>query len=235
MMSHQDLIFNPEKYEPLGSVKSVNNKSCDLDFTDVNIEELFKSQSNMRMLSYKIHKIHRQNGGRSSINKFYKLLPTIAKVFCKNNNINEYEVVEINATHHNNWVETLKAINNEFTKVCYKYLKWNTFVPTREMVEVGPSNNRKQVRLNEIQAPDQATIDVWSNQETQIINKHFRYGNKIPIWQKSMNKRHYDRGNEGLVENDPDRSSLDTPIYGYNMEKIYSVIDKWNSTDWFGY
>jgi hypothetical protein len=234
MFTRNDLLNHPEKYQPLGSVKAIMNKACEVDFTDIDLNAVFKSQSNIIYMSNKLYKVYRQNGGRSTIEKIRSLISKLAYDFSIKNNLNSYQVSEIGATGINNWVESLKTINNQFTKHCYNWFKWNNFVPTREWVEVGPINDRKQVRFNEIQAPDKQTIDVWEKQEIQLINSHFRHNNKIPFWQKTMNTRHYDRGNEGLQENDSDRSSLDTPIYGYNMKPIYSAMNKWQSEDWFG-
>jgi hypothetical protein len=234
MISHKELVYNPENYQPLGSLKSVRNLPCEQDFTNINIESIFHSRSNMTMLSHNIYKVSRQNGGRSSIDKFNQLIPRLANTFCKDNNINNYETAESSATGEVNWVALLKAINLDFTNYCYTYLRWNVFVPTREWAEVGPSDNRVQKKFSELTAADAPTLDLWKHQEIQLINKHFRYGNKIPIWQKSMAVRHYDRGNEGLHHNDPDRASLENPVYGYDMSNINDTIDKWTSTGWFG-
>ena len=43
---------------------------------------------------------------------------------------------------------------------------------------------------------------------------------KIPMWQKSMNIRQYDKGNDGLHASNPYRASLDMQVRGYNMSNI---------------
>jgi len=231
---YRDLIVQPEKYQPLSSVKSVMNVENEPDFTDIHLESVFKSRPNMLMLARNLYKIHRQNGGRSSIEKFRAMTPRLAHAFSKRTNIDEYMTAEACATGFNNWVEALKAINNDFIKYCYNWIKWNHFVPTREWAEVGATGERKQVRFNQLQPDDNTTLDLWRTQEIQRMNKHFRYGNKIPVWQRTMHNRYYDRANEGLKENDPDRASLETPIYGYNMTNIHAMIDKWHNEEWFG-
>lgn len=234
MIPHRSLLEHPDKYHPLGSVKSINNVPNPVDFTNVNINALFMSRPNIAMLTSNLYKVARQNGSRSSMEKFKKIVPALAMQFKVRNKLEEYETAEANATGFNNWVEVLKTVNNVFMKYCYRRLKWNTFVPTREWAEVGPRNDRKQTKFYELQAADHGTMDLWRNQETQIMNKHFRYGNKIPFWQTSMHNRHYDKHNEGLAYDNPDRTSLDTPLYGYDMSNVKATIDKWQSKEWFG-
>ena len=234
MISRQELIFNPGKHEPLGSVKSVYNRPNDIDFTALDINKLFTSQSNISMMTNNIYKVARQNGARSSIDQFRKLIPRLANQFMIENNLSEYETVEAATTGINNWVEVLKSINNEFMKHCYRYFKWNTFVPTREWADVGPRDNRKQKRFQDITAADAHTLDLWRTQETQRMNKHFRNDNKISVRQASMHTRHFDRHNEGLTHDDNTRASLDTPVRGYDMTNVRATLDKWKSEDWFG-
>ena len=64
-------------------------------------------------------------------------------------------------------------------------------------------------------------MDVWDNNKTIRMNKNFRYNNRIPVWQWSMNRRNYDRSNDGLEHGDPNRASLEVPIRGYEMSDIY--------------
>lgn len=234
MISRKQLLNNPELYQPLGSVKSMRNIATTPDFGNVNLNALFLSDSNLTNLVHSLYKIARQNGSRSSIQEFKQLVALLAKQFVRANNLSEYETVEQGSTGIVNWVEILKAINNNFMKQCYRRLKWNQFVPTREWVEVGPRENRVQKRFQEMTAADVATLDVWRVQETQRMNSHFRYGNAIPFWQTSMHTRHFERGNEGLAYDDPNRASLDTPVRGYDMTNIKATIGKWQSEDWFG-
>lgn len=235
MIPYKDLLSQPEKYRPLGSVKSVNNIPSRPDFTDIDIAEVFRSDSNMHMMANSLYKVHRQNGGRLSIEKFLRLTPKLANNFMQKYSIYEFEDVDFQATGQHNWVELLRTINNEFVNYCYKWFKWNQFVPTREWGEVGPIDNRKQKRFYEMTADDIPTLDYWRNQEIQRMNKVFRYHNKIPFWQKTMHRRHHDRENEGFRYDDSDRSSLETPIHhAYDMSDIHKTLDKWTKTEWFG-
>ncbi len=69
---------------------------------------------------------------------------------------------------------------------------------------------------------DYRTLDVWRLQETKVWNKNFRYNNRIPPWQRTMNLRHYDRSNEGLRDYDYRNSSKLVPIRGYDMSCIHA-------------
>jgi len=218
----------------INSLKALNNIPTEPDFANVNIVALFMSKSNMSLLSHNLYKIARQNGDRNEYERFAYAIPLLAKKFQINNNLFDYTTAESEAIKMNNWVEVLKTINNDFMKYCYKYIKWNQFVPTREWAEVGSRNDRKQKRFQYFNSEDAKTLDLWRNQETQIMNKHFRYENKIPFWQVTMHTRHYDRSNEGLMYDDPERASLENPIYGYDMTAINSTLNNWKSSEWFG-
>jgi hypothetical protein len=69
-------------------------------------------------------------------------------------------------------------------------------------------------RPKDMMASDYSLLDVWREQTTEISNEQQRYGNKIPVWQRSLNSRHYDLGNEGYSAS-KERSSLNTNVYGY--------------------
>lgn len=234
MIPRKHLLHVPDKYQPLGSVKSVRNLASEPDFGNIDINALFMSSGNMTNLIHSLYKVARQNGSRSTIHKFKRLVPLLAKQWMRSNNLELYETVDQGTTSVTNWVEIIGAINNKFMSHCYQRLQWNTFVPTREWAEVGPRENRVQKRFHEITAADVGTLDVWRRQEIQISNSHFRNNNAIPFWQTSMHTRHYDRQNEGLAHDDSNRASLDTPIYGYSMTNIESRLDKWHSSEWFG-
>jgi hypothetical protein len=232
VIPYEDLLHQPEKYLPLGSKKAIRNVATNII---IDIKKLFLSDSNIMMITRSIYKIHRQNGGKSKLSKFKLLIPQLAYDFYLNNDLYEYQSADNQATGYNNWVECLKAINNDFTKTLYNILRWNAFVPTRASISVSgdglaPTNKK----MYDLTAMDKQTIDVWKKSETYVMNKQFRYNNKIPFWQTSMHNRFYDRSNEGLHENDSDRSSLESPIYAYNMSNIYDALDSYKSEDWFG-
>jgi len=221
MFHYKELIENPEKYKPLGSVKSAFNKEHNNTFTNVDIKSLFLSEPNIKMISCKIYKKNRHDGGRSDYYKILELTRYLLPSFLNKYNIYEFESVEDVSTGNINWAGILRVINNLFTKYVMLYFKGNNFVPTREWAEVGAYGERKQKKFNELTAEDMNTIDLWQEQEVQVFNGSYRNNNEIPFWQKTMHNRHYDRSNDGLTHINSDRSSLDNFIHhSYDMSNL---------------
>ncbi len=234
MISHHDLILNPEQYEPLGSYKSVRNKACSASAVAIDIVAVFLSESNRQLLTRSLYSIQRQNGGSSTLPQLRMVVKELASDFAKKNNLYRYETVDVEATGIVDWVEVLRAVNGDFIRHCYRYMRWNAFVPFREWIETGPADDRRQKRMTDLMADDIPTLDLWRVQETQRSNQMFRYNNKIPIWQTAMHTRNYDTDNEGLRNDTADRASLEAPIYGYDMQPITSQIDRWKHKEWHG-
>lgn len=233
MIPYKDFILNPEKYKPLGSVKSILNKQSENTFDTVDIKKLFNSSSNISKMTLKLYEVYLQNGGKDIYDKFSNNIIYLSKTFSNENNLYNFKYVD--STNQNNWVEILKFINNKFTKYCYNWFKWNSFVPTRDVVEVGTYDNRKKKHFFELMADDIPTLNYWRKQEVYRVNNMFRYNNEIPFWQKTMNTRYYDKSNEGFRNGDSDRASLENPVYDrYNMSNMNDLLDSWNKGDWFG-
>jgi hypothetical protein len=76
----------------------------------------------------------------------------------------------------------------------------------------------------EMTAEDIRNIDVWQPHSVEISTKSTRYGNQIPIWQKSMNVRHHDRSDDGFTYSIK-KSSLEGKQYGYGgaMDNLYKL------------
>jgi len=237
MLSYKNaLLVNPQKFKPLGTVKGKNNVESRRKFNDVDIKDIFTSRSNIAMMSYSLFKVNKQNGGSQTKEQVYLDTIKLMKCFLTIVDVYQYETADYQATGNMNFVELLKTINNDFLKFSYsKYIKWNEFVPTRMNVEVGPRGSRKDRKMYELRPDEIITIDYWRNQETRVAGRNFRYNNEIPFWRTWLHNRHYDRSNEGLRENEPDRASLDTPVYNaYDMSGIHKVLDGWCKTSWFG-
>jgi hypothetical protein len=232
MLSRSDLLNNPELVQPLGSRKGVLNKPTELT---IDLNDLFLSASNSARLKHNLYTIYHQNGGKSTRAKFYQLVELLQMKFAKNNKLNEYITAEADVTGFNNYVEALKTINNDFHKMVYNYLQWNVYNPFKDDIEVGPSDDRRMKKSAEIMPEDFGTLDVWREQFSQVLNRQFRNNNRIPVYRASIHARHYDRSNEGLQFNDPDRASLENPIYGYDMSRIKGAVCNYKSEDWFGF
>lgn len=231
MLSKADLLFNPQNVQPLGSRKGVLNKPT---IVPLDIKEIFLSNKNTNLLLYGLYDVYTQNGGKSSQLKFEQLLRLLQRKFVKKNDLYSYCSAEWQATGYNNYVEALKAINNDFTKDTYKYFKWNLYNPFKDDIEVGPSDDRRKIKSAEIMPEDFGTLDLWREQFSQVLNRQFRNGNRIPVHQTSIHTRNYDRGNEGLRDGNSDRASLETPIYGYDMDRVKLQIDNYKSDSWYG-
>lgn len=235
VIPYHDLIFHPDEYQPLGSVKSVKNLLTPISINDLRTQ--FLNQDNIIMLINNLYKIYCQNGGQLTMINFAPVIKKAIHEFSQITDFDNYMTVESQAFGFNNYVEALKTLNNDFIKYAYDHvLKWNRFVPTRSWAEVGPVDDRREVRFNKMLADDKTTLDLWRTQEVQRMNRHFRFNNAIPFWQRTMHNRHYDRSNEGLHANNPDRASLNTPMRpDYDMSNIHQLIDKWTQDDWFGF
>ena len=198
------------------------------------MEELFNSESNQLMLARNLYNINKANGGRANLQKFIELIPKVQIEFCKENDLNKFDMSESSVTGQKDWALLLRSINNLFIKKCYNLLKWNHFVPTRESTMVGAIGNRRMKKMSELLADDIPTVDVWNDVDVDRNNNQYWLGNRIPIWRESIHRRHYDLHNEGLRENNPGRASLETPIYGYDMSTVNSTINHWDAKKWFG-
>ncbi len=234
MISYSELIKNPEKYSPLGSHKAVYNKETSPNFARLDVETLFRSKPNQTMLARSLYRVNINNGGVSKLEKFVELVPIAQKEFCMRNDISQYQLAEEESDELRDWAELLRVVNNDFTKFCYNYLKWNHFNPFRARIDVGPLGNRVSKKYSDLMAADIPTIDIYADYNIERNNKQYWLENKIPTWRASIHTRNFDRDNEGLRNGDPDRASLDVFQRSFNMEKVESLIDKWTSKDWWG-
>lgn len=229
-----DYYSCPEKYQPLGSYKGIRNAPTRLN---IDIKKLFLSDANVYYLVHTIYVTNKQNGGTEIFDYINdKVENILLHEFLKTINIYEYQTVDFQATGNKNWVEILKTVNNDFIKyVNHKLIVWNRFVPTRMSLTVGERGKRREKKMYELTPDDIGTIDYWRKQEVQVKNDIFRYSNKIPVWQTSMHTRRYDLSNEGFKHKEPDRASIENPVYNtYDMTAIHKTIDKWSKEDWFG-
>jgi hypothetical protein len=231
MLSQHDLLYHPEDVQPLGTRKGVLNKPTKLK---INLEDLFLSDSNTRVLQIALYNIYKQNGGKSTAGKFKKLIVLLQQKFVNENKLCDYQTAEWQATGINNYVDALRTINNDFHKMVYTYFKWNMYNPYKDDIEVGPSDARETKKSAEIMPEDFGTLEVWREQFTQCLNRQFRDNNRIPVHRVGLHARHFDRGNEGLRENNPDRASLETLVYGYDMSNIKRDICNYKDSEWFG-
>ncbi len=231
-LKYNDLLLDPQNFQPLSSVRAVKNEALGLS---VDMYKLFLSESNIRQIAQSLYRISQNNSDGRPIEFFYRITPKMMNLFSKQKNLYDYQMAEASEGGNINWVETVKAINYDFMKECLNTFHWNNYNPFRDTyLTVGDSDNRKKKRACDLMADDYGTIDVYGVTDINRENKHFRYNNTIPFWQRTMNIRHYDRGNEGLRYNDPDEASRDSHIRGYDMSNINATLNNWQKSTWFG-
>lgn len=231
MLSKKDLLYNSDNVQPLGSRKGVLNKPSNLV---VDVAALFISSKNTNTLLNNLTDVYRQNGGKACQSKFNYVIELLIKKFISERNLYSYCTVEWQSTGYNNYYEALMAINDDFTKYVYNYFQWNIYNPYKDLIEVGPNDNRRKISSAQIQYEDFGTLDVWRKEQTTVFNRQFRDNNKIPAYRTSLHSRNYDRHNiEGLTHGDSDRASLEAPIYGYDMSNIHADITNYKEEGWF--
>ena len=232
MISEQDLLDRPDEYEPLGSVKSIRNRAAKMPKID--LVRLFTSEKNIILLKRNLYRISQSNGSNDSKMYISELVDYNLYKYLDEHDISNYKLAEYQAVEFDDYVSLLRYINIEFLKFCYGDLKWNQFNPFREYIEVGPVDARRQVKYSEVTAADIPTINIWATQETAISCNKFRHHNAVPYYQAHMHQRHYDRSNEGLKTQSANESSLEAPIYGYDMVPIHKLLNSWTKDGWFG-
>lgn len=192
------------------SVKYLKNLSISNNFDELTNEQIFTSSKN-------VFYINRFLGSLEVFNDGLRQLEFKMKNWADVNNINDYEYLT------NDTMERLKFINKIFID---KYLREN-YVESQDVTKLRGSvtdmnGNVSIKKYKDMTASDFQTLNLRSNAsgDTYRYNGNFRDNNKIPVWQKSMQIRQYDRGNEGLSVDMPERASLGNQIHGYDMSNI---------------
>jgi hypothetical protein len=240
-----------------GTVKNAKNIPTDFD---LDMNELFTSKNNQEYLALQLFSINKKNGGNSNLMKFKQLTPHLIIKYIKEFPIKNESYIDDTPTtvdhlgidtyrdhtgynaisKRQNWLENFRSINNKFLNWSMKYLKWNVYIPFREKSVTGSinefENNIREVRNSNLLADDIKELNVWKQYDINTDKSKYRYGNTIPVWQRCMNVRHSDRSNEGFREgNDAYRSSLDNPIYAYDMRKVKDLMSRYQNEEWFGF
>ncbi len=219
---------------PYLSVKESNNRLT-INNRNSNLAE-FLCVENQRFLTKKIYSLHKMNNGAYKYLYFKIKIPSRVKQWIKYNDINNFNGVIFGG------INTLEFINKKFISDNYDLYTFNdNFSPLEANVYKNklkfaiPTANETQYQIiekkpGELLAHDYGNLDLWEKQTTEITSDHQRYRNKIPFWQRTMNNRHYDRGNQGFHHADPNRASLNVDVYGYDdeMKKLANLIDKKN-------
>lgn len=246
-----------------GTVRQQKNIPSFDNALNIDLRKVFFSQKNQLYLANKLYIINKENGGKEPLEQFnsrilpmmerYDLLHDVGSIsntyytddanttvthLGLDTHVNHMGTTEI--TKKVNWLESFRALNKKFINWASSFLKWNRYVPFRESTTTGVinefENTVRDVRNFNLLHEDKQQINVWKQYDINTDRSKYRYNNTIPFWQYTMNIRHYDRSNEGLREgNDPWRSSLENPVYAYDMRKIKDLKSQYQDEKWFGY
>jgi hypothetical protein len=241
MISRSDLINRPNYAQPLSTYKGVANMPSVNGFDSMDIKGLFLYSENQKSLAASllktiernnIHSLDNIHSDMHSLNDIRKMIPEFQKRFMQNTDISKYHLAEESAVNQVDWVELLKMINADFLGYCRNYFKWNEFFPAREYATVGATGERIKKRFDQLTADDIPTLDLWADQQISVSDNRKWLNNKVPVWRTSLHSRNIDREGGGLRMANPDRASLETPIFNYNMGNIYNTISKWKESEW---
>lgn len=179
---------------------------------------LFMNLSNQIYLTKQIYQLHKQNHGRLGYLYFKEIVP-----------IKMYKwISKLHIPQKSLSTDILYFLNKTFIKQSpglYEYktqdiinpvIDTNVYKSQMHLSNCDDNDNiSTTVKMsNELLASDYGSIDVWKHQSVEVTNEMLRYGNKVPMWQKSMNTRHYDKANDGLAST-VDRASINTVTLGY--------------------
>ncbi len=218
------------------SVKDEKNMTLPgVNFAAISNEQVFNSKSNVEYVTKHMFLKHKYNGGFISRDIFSKAMPLIMKTWSVTQNLDSFE-----GWNNYNYILTLDYINDKFINDHKEYYTMqgadtNVFkaqVPVGHMNEFDGKVYEKK-KYDEMTAQDYQNLDVYGPMQVFTQNsENNRYKNQIPVWQRSMNIRPYSKENEGLASNSWARSSLETPIRGYKMDKIIATTGRENALSW---
>jgi hypothetical protein len=208
-----------------------NVKSKHVTNVNVNVEELFLSEKNSKILLNNLYNVYVQNGGKSKKEKFNKVVSTAQQKFVKDYNLKKYETIDSQTTNVYNYLEILKFANYQFSKIIYELFDWNEFNPYRDLIVIGD----KKIYSSQIRPEDFGQLSIPNVDINPISNKNISNNNKILIKNASMHVRNYDRSNEGFQIGDSNRASLENYTLGYDMSSISDNVLNYKSESWWGF
>jgi hypothetical protein len=206
-----------------------------------NYKDIFMGVSNQREVVKSIYNIHKFNGGILNYLYFKGIVPHLMYKWVSDFDVNHYqynadiieymnkEFIKQNPSLYELKIkdDSLELRNAPYVQTDKKIkLDANVYRNTASLGFVDDCGNVQiaEKRFNNLLACDYNLIDVWAPQTTEYTNANMRLGNKIPIWQKSMNIRHYERDANGFRASRND-SSLGVPIRGYGGD-FNDMIDQ---------
>jgi len=213
------------------SKKELMNKATII--YEKNIYDQFLTNNNLTVLAKSIYLLHKSNHGLLGYLYFKTVLPNkmynwiySVKIPMQSNTMDMITYLNKLFIKHSNELYDYKSNENVDLLV-------DTNVYRSEVtLGIGSLEDDSNIQITskkykDLLASDYGQIDVWAEQSVEVTPTNNRRDNRIPVWQRSMQKRHYDRSNEGYHEIDPMRSSLNvnTSGYGSEFQKIINAKD----------
>lgn len=194
-----------------------------------NVRQLFLSKSNIARLTKSIYNHHVNTGGKSTYNTFKQVIPKLAYEFSRSANMSMPYITD---KLINNYLQRLKMANSAFVKKykhMYRYVsKFDRHKPLlnpfRKKYAIGKSNeweNSVDIKRGDLLTPsDIRHLDVYQPYDINTGNT-YRYINAIPMHEKSLYRRHYDKNPElTYSKSNSEKTGINR---GYNMEQIYNT------------
>lgn len=207
------------------SVKEINNKATNVYTKPYRF--VFMNISNQIHITKQVYQLHKNNMGNLNYLYFKSIVPV---------RMSDWLLMYDGPSESNESI--VYYLNKLFIKSCfdlYTY-KTNANIATaldtnvyRAELTLGVCDEHDKIttvtkKYNNLLASDYGSIDVWALQTTDISTANSRNKNMIPIYQKSMNIRNYDKNNEGY-HTTTENASLNTNISGYG-DDMKNLIDK---------
>jgi hypothetical protein len=203
----------------------------------------FLQIKNQIHLIKEIYQLHKSNHGKLTYLDIRKKVPDNMVKWSSKNNLEELDFIMHDSEsfeifeHYQepaviNYINKLFINDSKFLYQSVSLSKSNTPIDNvfRSSADIGyfMNDDNKIVTINkkftDFTAEDFQNLDVWKEKTVESNTSNYRYGNKIPVWQKSMNSRHYDSNNEGL-RNDIEKSSLHNISNGHkkDMDELLDI------------
>jgi hypothetical protein len=223
------------------SVKDENNIPQYDNFPSDNIS-IFLSKKNIYNMIYYIISLNNSNKTdlvrtqrgdlekqrEESLKILQSQIPTIMYDWAKKNSINGFEDLYDNIFMRLNYLNKQFLLDNGNMFDLIGKESINVFQIKNDKI-TDSCGNIVEKKYDEMLASDYHTLDLHKPLDIFRTNNNFRYTNNVPIWQKSMNTRHYDRCNDGLHAAHSNRSSLNNQLRGYDMSEIHKGIENYNN------
>lgn len=232
-MSFKVLLVPRELYL---SVKDRKNAPSRVETIRMNNSMLFLSDANKKYVTNGMYSLHKKFGGGMEKIVFIEQIPKLMLDWSKKVPLDDME-----SLNDIDWMEILHFTNDKFMKKHYVHFKktsphsfkvGNLGLPEinvfREDFETGEVNKIKK-KGDHLTAEDIKSMDVWEPIEHYRSNDNFRCNNKLRIWQKAVQKRNYDRSNEGLRHGHSKTASRVVPQRGYDMSAILDSTNKYDN------